>query len=201
MNDKNTKIDWNYPSPRTGFAGFIDRLVGPGATRAELWIQFGFAVLAGLFIIVYSVVGDLGWSVWQTIVAGYLAFDICGGIATNATSSAKRWWHREERRTLRADMRFIIPHIYMPLLIMLAFMPGRWDFVFIVYGYLIVGALIISRTQLYLRRPVSVIMYSIAIFGSMVLFSSSVRGVEWFIPLLFLKLFVSHLNFEEPYRP
>lgn len=194
-------IDWNYPAPRAGFAGFIDKLVGPGATRAELWIQFGFAVCAGLFVWAFSIFAQLGWGALQTVVAVYLAFDICGGIATNATSSAKRWWHRSERQNFWSKMKFITPHIYMPLLIMLVFLPGNWLFLVLVYGYLLFGAIVIARTPLYLRRPVSLIMYCIAIFGSMVLFTPIARGIEWFIPLLFLKLFVSHLNQEEPYRP
>ncbi len=196
-----TNIDWSYPEPRTGFAGFIDRLVGPGATTAELFIQFGFAIFAGLFIFGYSEFYDYGWTWWQTLIASYLAFDICGGIATNATSSAKRWWHRSERQNTKSRMKFIVPHIYMPLLIVLAFMPGEWFFLIFIYGYLLVGSYIISSVQLYLRRPVSLILYVGAIFSAMIFFTPMVRGLEWFVPLLFLKLFVSHLNQEEPYRP
>lgn len=200
MNNKTT-IDWNYPTPRTGFAGFIDKLVGPGATKAELWLQFGFAVLAGFLMWAYATFKPLPWTWWQILIASYLAFDICGGIATNATSSAKRWWHRAERQTVKAKMKFIIPHFYMPGLITLAFMPGNLTFFLVVYGYLILGALIIVYTPLYLRRPMTLVLFSGAIVMAMVLFTPMVRGLEWFIPLLFLKLFVSHLNQEEPYRP
>jgi hypothetical protein len=35
----NTNIDWNYPQPRSGFAGAIDKFFGPGTTKAEGWLQ------------------------------------------------------------------------------------------------------------------------------------------------------------------
>jgi hypothetical protein len=32
-------INWNYPAPRAGFAGLLDRFIGPGATRLEMAIE------------------------------------------------------------------------------------------------------------------------------------------------------------------
>ncbi|PIQ77874.1 hypothetical protein COV82_02390 [Candidatus Peregrinibacteria bacterium CG11_big_fil_rev_8_21_14_0_20_46_8] len=201
MNPEAGKIDWQYPAPRKkGFGAFIDRLVGPGATPAELWLQFGFAVAAGLTMLYFGLQPELGWNGWQVAVAAYLVFDICGGIATNATNAAKRWWHRKERQNFKSHMKFILPHFYMPLFIMLAFFPGQWDLFAIIYGYLVLGAIGIAQTPLYLRRPVAFILYTGALVMNAYLFEMPL-GLEWFIPLLYLKLFMAHLIREAPYRP
>ncbi|MFQ6091172.1 MAG: hypothetical protein ACE5OR_00565 [bacterium] len=192
--------NWSYPQPRTGFTGFIDRLVGPGATKAELIIQFSFALCAGLAMLTYALIAKLPWTGWQIAVASYLAFDICGGIATNATSSAKRWWHREEPRHLKNHAIFITAHFYMPLLITLAFFPRDWTFFVVTYGYLLIAAAIIVTSPLYLRRPVAFILYTGAIIMNG-FFIEPVHGLEWFIPFFYLKLLMSHLVREEPYRP
>ena len=34
-------IRWIPPEPRKGLAGVLDKFVGPGATRAEIVLQFG----------------------------------------------------------------------------------------------------------------------------------------------------------------
>jgi len=201
MNTEYDHINWEYPKPRSkGFGGFIDKLVGPGATTAELWIQFGFAVAAGLTVLFFGLQPEASWTGWQVVVASYLAFDICGGIGTNATSSAKRWWHRKERRHFKNDMKFILPHFYMPLMITLAFFPGDWAFFFIIYGYLIFGAVTMAKLPLYLRRPVAMVLYTGALLMNAYLFEMPLL-IAWFIPLIYLKLFIAHLLREEPYRP
>ena len=129
-------IVWEYPAPRKGFKGFIDRLVGPGATKAELWIQFAFAISMGLGMLYYGLTAT-SWNVWQIIVTTYLMFDLCGGIATNATNTAKRWWHRSERMHFKNDFKFLIAHFYMPLLITLAFFPSEWVMFVVSYAYLV----------------------------------------------------------------
>lgn len=45
----------------------------------------------------YAYGRHLNWSLFQYAIAVILVFDIVGGIATNATSTAKRWYHRAER--------------------------------------------------------------------------------------------------------
>ena len=193
------KINWKYPKPRSGFKGFIDKLSGPGATVAEYWIQFGFAIGMALVMLAYIFVTNLEWNGWQIFVAVYLAFDICGGIATNATSSAKRFWHRKERQHFKNDATFIVAHFYMPLLITLAF-PVGWTFFFVVYGYLLLAGFVIAATSLYLRRVVAFMMYCGALLMAMFVFVMP-HGLEWFIPFFYLKLLMSHLPIEEPYRP
>lgn len=87
-------INWHFPSPRRGLAGVLDRFIGPGATRAEVALQFGVPGLAAIAAPIYASQVVTAWSWLQYSVCCILAFDIAGGVITNATSTAKRWYHR-----------------------------------------------------------------------------------------------------------
>jgi len=89
-------INWNPPEPRRGLAGSWDRFVGPGATSAEEWLKLlGGLLLTGALVMGYLSQRELlNWSVAQTGIALLLALDLTGGIITNATGAAKRWYHR-----------------------------------------------------------------------------------------------------------
>lgn len=193
------RIDWRYPQPRSGFNGFWDRFVGPGTTQAELALQIGFALLAGAAVVIYALAADLGWSALQLIVAGVLALDMAGGVVTNACSSAKRWYHREGQG-LAQHVTFVAAHVVQIALVAWLFRGQDWGYLVVVYAYLMAATVIILRAPLYLQRPVALIfLCSAFVLNSYVLLP--VRGMEWFIPFLFLKLLVSHLLREEPYRP
>lgn len=195
MSDNRLSIEWKYPAPRTGFKGLVDKLVGPGATKAELFLQFSFAIFMGLGMLYYGYTRT-AWNGWQIAVTSYLMFDICGGIATNATNAAKRWWHRQDRLHIKNDAIFVSAHFYMPFLITLAFFPSDWNFFFVTYVYLLIGGLCIALSPLYLRRPVAFLAYVGALFIS---FTISVPpGLLWFIPLFYLKIFLAHLPPEAP---
>ena len=101
---------WEYPEPRTGWRGEFDRFMGPGATRAELALELGFAVLGGAAMLIYALTSFPLWSIIQIGVAVLLAFDIAGGVVTNATSSAKRWYHRAGQGA-RQHLQFVALHI------------------------------------------------------------------------------------------
>ncbi|MBM3270659.1 MAG: hypothetical protein FJZ01_23750 [Candidatus Sericytochromatia bacterium] len=194
-------IDWNIPARRAGFPGFVDSLFGPGLTTAELILQLGAALALTAGAAVAIAVSDLGWGPWQVAVIVWLVFDITGGVVTNATSSAKRWWHRPERRRLANDLRWSLAHFYMPLLMWTAF-PSTYDWVFFAgsWGYLLVGTMVLGSADVYLRRPLAFVFYLVALALGLYVFPSE-RGTEWFIPVFYMKHFISHLLPEEPYRP
>ncbi len=189
-----TVINWAYPRPRH----ILDHLVGPGATKAELALQFGFALLGAISIFLYHHFAMLGWNPFQVAVAVWLAFDICGGIATNATGAAKRWWHRKGRG-FKEQLLFGLAHFYMPLLVNLAFFPGDYSFFLVVYSYFALAVFVLLMSPLYLRRTVGFILYSVSLLLSFVVVLP--HGMQWFIPFFFLKLLLSLLMREEPYRP
>ena len=110
------KSDWNYPEPRKGISGQWDKFVGPGSTLSEQIVALLPAILAAFAIIYYSYVSNLEWSLIQYIIAALLAFDIIGGVATNATSSAKRWYHRNGQ-TAPKHLAFVAIHILQIFLV------------------------------------------------------------------------------------
>jgi hypothetical protein len=67
-------------------------------------------------------------------------------------------------------------------------------------GYLLCSAAVELSVPQYLQRPVALAVYACALLISIYVLRQLV-GLEWFLPLFYLKLLVSHLPKEEPYRP
>ncbi|MDX2141235.1 MAG: hypothetical protein SF123_24335 [Chloroflexota bacterium] len=197
-----TQIDWIPPKPRPGLSGAWDQFVGPGATRREEWLQLlgGLALTAALLLLLY-LQGHFGqWSTLQIIVVVLLAFDLFGGVITNATTAAKRWYHRAGQEGVRAHLPFIAVHGLHLLVIALLFRQADWAYVGVLYGYLLLAAVIIIRTPLYLQRPLAMTFFC----GSLLLGMYALPpapGLEWFVPLFYLKLLISHLVKEAPFAP
>jgi hypothetical protein len=118
-----TRINWKYPQPRSGFAGALDKFFGPGTTGAEAWIEGVFCIGAGVAMPLYAYLNGFEWSLVQYILAAWLAFDMVGGIITNATSSAKRWYHRPGQG-FKEHFNFIALHI--GYLFLVAWLFRRW---------------------------------------------------------------------------
>ncbi len=188
-------IEWNHPAPRTA----LDRFIGPGATPAEVGLQFGPTLIAALGLPLLAIAGGWGWSAAQLILVGVLVLDMVGGVLTNATSSAKRWYHREGQG-VRQHMTFVLLHVTQPTLVVLFFDPGNWSFVAGTFGYVTVASLFVLATPLYLQRPLALLL----MLGGVLIGIYALEVppyFEWFAPLYFTKLLVSHLLREEPYRP
>jgi len=194
-----TKINWEYPQPRKGLLGALDRFIGPGATSAEVWLQIVPSVLAGIMAPAYAILNDLGWNIAQLVVAGLFAFDMTGGIVTNATSTAKRWYHREGQGFWQHFV-FAAVHVVHLFIVSWLFRSLDWGFFGITASYLLIASVIILRSPQYLRRPIAFLLYAIALLMSMYCLVPT-TGLEWFLPFFYMKLLVSHLLREEPYRP
>lgn len=54
MAEQDLERFWQPPAPRAGLAGAWDRFIGAGATRVELWLQIGAALLAGAAAATYA---------------------------------------------------------------------------------------------------------------------------------------------------
>ncbi|MFW5776743.1 MAG: hypothetical protein ACOCZB_05595 [Spirochaetota bacterium] len=157
------RIDWNCPEPRSGFAGALDRLTGPGAEPAEVALQFGMALLAAVAAWFWYRSAAAG-SAWMAGLAAFVAFDVAGGIVTNATSTAKRWFHRAGEGV--ADhFKFQALHLVHIAVVAFVFAGGDWLLFALLAATLLGCSVVILATPLY------------------------------------LKLLVSHLVPEEPYRP
>ncbi|MBO6896056.1 MAG: hypothetical protein JJ868_01675 [Shimia sp.] len=193
------KISWELPQKRTGFGGVIDGLIGPGATSAEkalqLYLPFAFATA----VVLAGGVFDFGWSVIQFVVIAALAVDMMGGVITNATSAAKRWYFREGQGN-KQHLGFVAMHVAQIALFGWAFMDLNLLWIGGVFAVLFGFSAVIVTTPLYLQRPIASFLFVVAMFLSLYVFSTPLE-VQWFLPMLYYKILISHVLREEPYQP
>ena len=192
-------IDWKVPELSSGWRGQIEKIIGPGATTAEKNLQLYVPLVAVALVIIIGLQENYDWTWVQYAVAAFFALDMVGGIATNLTSAAKRWNFREGNG-FKQHMTFVGLHIVQ--LTMLSYFFLDFDILWIatIYGFLMLSCAFILMFPLYLQRPVSGMVYSLALVLSLYLFKSP-EHLEWFLPLFFFKLLISHVVQEEPYRP
>lgn len=193
------KISWELPAFRPGIWGVIDKFIGPGATKAEKNIQLYLPFLFAAGVMAFGLIARLDWSVWQYLIIALLAVDMVGGVITNATSTAKRWFFREGEG-FRQHISFIATHLFQIVVFSWAFQGFDLFWVTGVYGFLMVGSVITLKSPLYMQRPVAASLYVAALLLSLYVFGSP-PYLEWFLPILYFKILVSHAPREEPYRP
>ncbi|MEM9317059.1 MAG: hypothetical protein AAGA95_20810 [Pseudomonadota bacterium] len=141
----------------------------------------------------------LGWTPAQYVVATLLAFDLSGGIVTNATSSAKRWYHRPSQKA-RHHFAFVALHLLHLALVCGLFLDGDGRWFLTTGGALMLSATLVILSPLYLKRPVAYTLYACLLVATIYGLAFP-KGLEWFLPLFYLKLLVSHLPPETPFRP
>jgi len=193
-----SEIEWNSPPPRGGVMGVWDRFVGPGATSAEEWVQVGFgtAIAAGCLVLFWLQGGfALGWL--PVLVAVVLAADLGGGLVTNSTAAAKRWYHRPGHGRV-AHLRFVAAHGVHIAAVAAVFPGGGWLYFAVAYAFLMAGATVIVLVPLYLQRPVAMGIAALGLLGAQAPLLA-ISALDWFLPLLLLKLLVAHLIKEAPF--
>lgn len=196
----NPEIDWIPPAPRQGLQGAWDRFMGPGATSAEEWVQLGFgAAIAAGCLILFGLSGGFASGWLASAVAIVLAADLGGGLITNATSAAKRWYHRPEHGRA-AHLRFVAVHGLHIGAVAVLFAEAPVAYFVLAYGFLMLTAAAIVFSPLYLQRPLALGLAAIGILAAQLpLLATPALG--WFAPMLLLKLLVAHLLKEAPYTP
>ncbi|MGK7890364.1 MAG: hypothetical protein AB4042_13595 [Leptolyngbyaceae cyanobacterium] len=187
------------PAPRKGWKGQLDRFIGPGATPAEIVLQLAPSIVAAIAAPIYAATLPIDWTPWQLGAIAILGFDLIGGVLTNATAAAKRWYHRPGQGW-RQHLTFVVVHLVHLGLVALLFRGGDGLFFVGVSSYLLLAAGLILTSPLYLQRPIALGLYGLALLGDRYLFVPT-PGLEWFLPLFFLKLLVSHLLNETAYQP
>ena len=185
--------------PRSGWQGNIDRFIGPGATPAELLVQFVPAVAMAIAAPLYAHSISADFTGWQLGLIAFLAFDFMGGVLTNATAAAKRWYHRPGQGW-QQHLSFVVLHLVHIAVVAIAFRGIDWFFFVGISSYLLLAAGMILASPLYLQRPIALGLFTLALLGDRYLIAPT-PGLEWFLPLLFLKLLVSHLLKETAYQP
>jgi hypothetical protein len=195
-------IIWEYPAPRAGWRGWLDRFIGPGTTKGELIVQLAPAVLGMIFQIVYALYAGLGWTAVQLLVAALLAFDLFGGAVTLAASPAKRWQHRDYRPKWRGPLNrlvFAFLHLH-PFIVAWLFMGRDWLFGWVVWGLMCAACVVVEFAPLHMKRPLAAVGVIIGLVAGLTVLKSP-PGLEWFVPVYFLKLVIGHTTLEAPFRP
>ena len=145
----------------------------------------------------------------SSVVVLLLGVDLIGGVVTNSTSAAKRWYHRDGQG-FKEHMTFIAIHAMQIATVAVGYVVvddghnyswNSWSYFGCVYGTLLVASWTVLTVPLYLQRPVAMSMVAASLPGSrLLLLSDATPGLDWFIPLLFLKLLVAHLTYETSFQ-
>lgn len=193
------KIEWELPEFRKGWRGQLDKVIGPGATKAEINLQLYVPIFAIVIVVSTGLYNNYNWTVGQYLVVSFFTLDMVGGIVTNLTSAAKRWNFREGNG-FKVHMSFVALHLIQLSLASYFFLNFDIQWIAVTYCFLLLSSTLILKTPLYLQRPIAGIVYAIALVLSIYVFESP-ENLEWFLPLFFFKLLISHIVQEEPYRP
>lgn len=194
------------PTIRWSYSGPPDLAVGTGATTAERALTWVTGSLAAAVYVALGISDVLSWTWWQLLIAAAVAFDVAGGVVANTLNSCKRFFHApptdEEPRYVgifRNELFFAALHVH-PIVIA-AFLPEN-RLLTGVFWYIALQlcVLVVRLVPLYLKRPVSFLLISLAIIIELYFVSFS-TAFAWLVPFLFLKIVYGHGVREEPYRP
>ncbi len=198
MSSQLINIDWNYSGKPDGF-------FGTGATRTEQAVVWVGGVIGACIVIWHASTQSLPWVWWQYIIAALLALDVLGGVVANSLNSCKRYYHfpvkpEETGFTALAKNHFVFTLLHVhPILIGLLFSLNLKYGLFW-YLALVLSSLLVLGIPLYLQRAAAMGIIMTAILANFYLIQP-VRGFEWLVPALFLKIVYGHVVREEPYRP
>ncbi|MEV0855906.1 hypothetical protein [Nocardia fluminea] len=165
-----------------------DRLIAPNATRSEAALCYSAAMVGAVTAVLPA--RHAGGSALVIIVVALVGFDLFGGAVVNATTSAKRWFHRPGRDA-RHHLAFVAIHL-QPFLLALVVPGFGWWTAAAIYGFVVAAALVVTATPRHLRTPVA---FAATVFG--VVLTTAVLAVPvfllWFGPVLLVKLLLAHL--------
>lgn len=166
-----------------------DALIAPGATNTERLLGYGAGVCGAIFAgTTGALQGISGFGIVLLIVGG---FDLFGGAVVNATPSCSRRFHTG-KRSRGSALGFIAGHIHT--LVLAAVLPTvmpRATAIVAYAGVLLAVALIVSVRSQY-RPPVAFGLAVILIAICLAIQPLS-PAVVWVIPVLVIKLLLSHL--------
>ncbi|MCA9997527.1 MAG: hypothetical protein KDE56_17330 [Anaerolineales bacterium] len=192
-------INWDYN-------GKADFLLGTNASKAEQILGWAASFVGiSLYVFLY-LTNALNWIWWQYVLAGFLAFDVIGGVVANTLNSCKRFYHTapkldEPQYTafFKNHLTFTVLHIHS---LLIATFFGETNYLYGIFWYLflIISTIAIINTPLYLKRPVAFFVITLALLLNIYVVPS-VQGFEWFVPALMIKILYGHIVREEPYRP
>ncbi|MFI6985905.1 hypothetical protein ACIBSV_46100 [Embleya sp. NPDC050154] len=193
------RISWEIPATPPGLAGRLERFMGPGKSRSESVVEtLGFLGCAALLAAgLWTSEAAHHWSTAQLVVVVLAGLDLIGGVLTNATNAAKRWYHRADPGARRARLLFVSAHLIHLAAMGLVVLSGDLAWILTNAALLLGGAPVVEFAPVHVRRPVAMALVTAAVLVN--LFWVSVpAALAWFAPLFFLKLLVCHLVPEAP---
>ncbi|HZG57057.1 hypothetical protein [Paenibacillus sp.] len=191
-------IVWEYEG-KTDFSS------GTGAYGSEKALGLLSALIVPCFVLYLIWSKSVEWNTAQTVVALVLAFDISGGLVSNALNSCKRFYHTPAKKhegklgfVLKQPVIFSVFHIH-PIVVGLMFGGWNWTFGIAWYVLFLTSVALVLMVPLYMKRPVSMLLIMLSVLVNLYAVPP-VDGFEWLMPLLFIKIVYGHLVREEPYR-
>jgi hypothetical protein len=166
--------------------GIFRNVSGPDTTGPEIAVQVAGIVALTAAAVALAVLRDPRWSALQWVIAVAIAFDFSGGVVTNATTAAKRWFHRPGRGAKRAA--FYVAHAH-PLLIAWAF-STPWTQAIALYAGMLGAVAVVERVPREIAQPAA---FGAVALGLIVAGAGTWPvGLEWFAPVYLLKLVGAH---------
>ncbi|MDX6763131.1 MULTISPECIES: hypothetical protein [Streptomyces] len=193
------RISWDIPATPPGLAGRLERFMGPGKSRSESMVETVGLVGCALLLAagVWSSGAARDWSTAQLVVVALAGLDLIGGVLTNATNAAKRWYHRADPAARRARLLFVSAHLVHLAAMGLFVLDGDLDWTLGNAALLLGGAAAVEFAPVHLRRPVAMAVLMAAVLVNL-FWLPVATALAWFAPLFFLKLLVCHLVPEAP---
>ena len=105
--------------------------------------------------------------------------DIAGGIITNATSSAKRWYHRAGQG-FKQHFGAVAIHLIHIIVVSWLYLELDIAWFLIAGGYLLIAAAVVLLVPQYLQRPTALVLYACGLLISLYLLRQP-EALEWFL--------------------
>lgn len=176
--------------PRRGLIGSWDRFVGPGMSNGEHNLLIGSTVVGAALVALHLSVLGLAWPF--VLLGALIGADVIGGAVCNMTETTKRWYHRSGQRP-RDHLSFIALHLLHVGIVAWAFRGAGFDatYALTIGGSLLASAIIVLAAPTTLRSPLATMLYA-CVLGLSFYALGPTQGLEWFVPLLFVKLLIGH---------
>jgi hypothetical protein len=192
-------VDWAIPPTSPGLSGRVERFMGPGKSGSETLVETLGGALCFCCIVALAAADESvrGWSSLQIGLVVVLALDLVGGALTNATNSAKRWYHRPGRGRRRGRLLFLVVHLLHLAVVAFVLLPSDLTWWWTHLSLLAVAAVAVEWVPVEVKRPVAVASLICAVAVGQVI--APLDGVLALFPVLFyVKLVLGHLVPEAP---
>ncbi|KAA5832774.1 hypothetical protein F1721_17530 [Saccharopolyspora hirsuta] len=191
-------VEWRIPPTPRGVAGALRRFLGPGRTRAENAVELAGQLL-NMALLVLCIAWFEGWggSVLQGVVLAVMVFDLVGGVLTNATNAAKRWYHRPGPGMRGKRLLFIASHLLYLVAVVFVLEAGGWPWLLVNAALLLTGAVLVEVAPVEVKRLAAVGLYLAAVLVNLTWLPLP-AALAWFPVLFFLKLLVCFMVPEAP---